>query len=83
MNTNQHTSAKDLNYFISVKLLILGTNVSQRPWLQRKLLSFEKIQSKKSIIKPGHYFFEIFIFELPLLRPASARSHTCNCQQAA
>ena len=32
MNTNQHTSAKGLNYFISVKLLILGTNVSQRPW---------------------------------------------------
>ena len=27
MNTNQHTSAKGLNYFISVKLLILGTNV--------------------------------------------------------
>ena len=32
MNTNQHTSAKGLNYFISVKFLILGTNVSQRPW---------------------------------------------------
>ena len=32
MNANQHTSAKGLNYFISVKLLILETNVSQRPW---------------------------------------------------
>ena len=36
MNTNQHTSAKGLNYFISVKLLILGTNVSQRPWVEVK-----------------------------------------------
>ena len=27
MNTNQHTSAKGLNYFISVKLQIRGTNV--------------------------------------------------------
>ena len=36
MNTNQHTSAKGLNYFISVKLLIFGTNVSQRPWFDLK-----------------------------------------------
>ena len=42
MNTNQHTSAKSLNYFISVKLLILGINVSQHPCLY----SFSPVQYK-------------------------------------
>ena len=48
MNTNQHTSAKGLNYFFSVKLLILGTNVSQCPCL---VCESHNIRCAKKVIR--------------------------------